>query len=149
MSSLVGCMEAIASRLERTPWRELYRVVLGFSVLPINHWLELHEIRISAAGALVLILAGLRVVPLTMRRLLPFSKCAQEEWLQLRVLGKRFDSYQWQKLFWIGLGMSAYLVASAEYAWTSGLPTLFCVAAGAWGLLHWRGLDRKIPPRQP
>lgn len=50
----------------------------------------------------------LRLVPAVLRRIFPFSSEAKDLWFQRRNLGKRYDSYQWQKLFWLGLGMLPY-----------------------------------------
>ncbi len=54
------------------------------------------------------------------------------------MIAKRFDSYQWGKLLWFGLGMSVYL-ALAEHAprWGVAL-AVFCVIAGGIGLLIWQ-----------
>ena len=61
------------------------------------------------------LLAGLfllRLVPAALRRLLPFSTETQDVWRERRRLGKRYDSYQWRKLLWIGLGISLNVLFS-------------------------------------
>ncbi len=56
------------------------------------------------------LLIGLRVVPAVLRELLPFSAEAKQIWFDRRQIAKRYDSYQWQKLFWVGLGLLPYAV---------------------------------------
>jgi hypothetical protein len=59
-------------------------------------------------------------------------------WAERRQMAKRFDSYQWQKLLWIGIGLTLRL------AWSDRRPAALlalavaCLGAGALGLATWR-----------
>ena len=55
-----------------------------------------------------------------------FRRSEDNLWLERRNIAKQHDSYQWQKLFWIGLGMLPYAfigggLRSGELAVTSVL----------------------------
>lgn len=85
---------------------------------------------------LVGVLLALKVVPVFVRRAIPFPKDVQAEWEKRRRLTKQFDSYQWRKLFWIGLGMSVASSMGVAGSSTFAL-ALWCLAAGSAGLLIW------------
>jgi hypothetical protein len=114
-------------------------MALGYLVMPI--WSA--TVRAQTADwtlfpFFLVMLVSLRVVPALLRNLLSFEGSMQAIWAERRQLAKRFDSYQWQKLFWIGLGL-------ALYAWQSGgrfrplqVLTFICLLSGAIGLLTWR-----------
>jgi hypothetical protein len=40
-----------------------------------------------------------------LRKVLPFSAEAKQIWSDRRQVAKLHDSYQWQKLFWVALGL--------------------------------------------
>jgi hypothetical protein len=84
------------------------------------------------------LLVALRVVPAVMRRVLPFSVEAKELWAKRRNIAKQHDSYQWQKLFWIGLGLLPYAVISDGLRNGELVVTLICLVCGSIGLLFWR-----------
>jgi hypothetical protein len=93
------------------------------------------------AGILVL----LRVVPLCLRTLLPFSKEVQAVWFGRRMLSKQYDSYQWRKLFWIGLGLTGYTILFGDIRTTHGVLALVCLLGGGAGLWVWHrlGIDKQ------
>lgn len=72
----------------------------------------------------------------------PFVKSPRlrEEWVWRRMLASNYDSYQWRKLLWYGLGiLVARSLAGTSSAWE--IPVgLGCVASGAVGELAWRHL---------
>jgi hypothetical protein len=84
------------------------------------------------------ILVALRVVPAVLRKLLPFGGSVQAIWTERRQLAKRFDSYQWQKLFWIGLGLALYTLQSGRRFGALLTLMFICLLTGALGLLFWR-----------
>ena len=93
----------------------------------------------------LLTLIALRVVPAVVRKLVPFSAAAQARWAEQRQLAKRFDSYQWRKLFWMGLGQILFV-------WQSGLraPAVLtlaaiCTVSGGLGLAMWRRRSAQVP----
>ena len=142
-------LEQILVRLDRDPWGALYRFAVG--MLTFNAW---DRWGTRAATWLLLpflavALLLLRVAPAICRAVLPFSNRAREIWLYQRNIGRFYDSYQWQKLFWIGLGMAVQL----GLAWrlnTSGVQhplkiwlAAGCLLSGASGMIIYRGIIRK------
>jgi hypothetical protein len=92
-------------------------------------------------GLFVALLLGLRVGPAVLRLVLPFSAEAKEIWSERRFLAKRYDSYQWQKLFWLGLGMLPYVVAARGTRLGELAVTGLCLIAGGVGQLIWHKVD--------
>ena len=135
--ALIRAVEPVFARAEEPPWSALYRIVIGVLLIPLSsRWLG----AMSWWAVIPLFLAMLvavRLVPFIFRRLLPFSREVTSDWARRRRLAKRFDSYQWQKLLWIGLGMSCYIVLSADYQTISVSVTVGCLFAGGWGLAVW------------
>jgi hypothetical protein len=86
---------------------------------------------------LLAILLMLRVAPVLIRRLVPFSDWAQRTWAERRELSRRYDSYQWRKLLWVGLGLALYVALSWEATSLRIAISLTCILAGALGLARW------------
>jgi hypothetical protein len=132
-------LENILMRIEQRPWGAIYRVVIGIC------FLEAFCLMYGADGppaALVIFflatLGSLRAVPALLRWLLPFSAEAKIVWRRRRMLAKRYDSFQWQKLFWIGLGIGFDVVLTARYKTSLVGLAVACVALGFVGLAIWR-----------
>ena len=53
------------------------------------------------------------------------------------ILPSEHDSYQWQKLFWIGLGLLPYAVIGDGLRNGELVVTSFCLGGGSVGLLFW------------
>lgn len=124
--------------LDEAPWAQLWRIILGYAIVPA--WLKLDLPETSDwtlfpffVGALIVV----RLVPAVIRKLLPFDADVQATWGERRRLAKRFDSYQWQKLFWIALGLTTYTFLSVKPFPVVVALTAICVAAGSSGLLFW------------
>ena len=84
-------------------------MALGLCIPPAFRALSGDADRIWIDLALFLaLLIGLRVGPAVLRKVLPFSAEAKQIWLDRRQIAKKYDSYQWQKLFWVGLGLLPY-----------------------------------------
>ncbi len=128
-----------AERLLLEPWQSALRICFGFALLPALESLRLAGASIWEWVALFLgALLALRIGLILPRRFLPFSKEIKAAWYEQRQLAKRFDSYQWAKLLWFGIGMATFVVSSGRL-WTSeGLLTAGCVAAGLLGTYYWR-----------
>lgn len=136
-------LEAIGRSLEAPPWLALYRLAIGFCLVPLGAWWH------GGAGSgwhllpvLLMVLLALRLVPALVRRLLPVSEDLRLHWARRRLLAKRFDSYQWRKLVWFGLGLAAYLAVVGQ---APGVPTALavaCLIVGGFGTLRWRHLIR-------
>jgi len=132
-------VEKLLLRIEQRPWDAISRVVIGVCIPGIFRFIFRAD---GSPLALVLFLLGmigtLRIVPAILRRLLPFSAEAQADWAGRRMLAKRYDSYQWQKLFWIGLGVAFDAALSAQYYNSSIVLASVCVIPGFVGLVVWR-----------
>jgi hypothetical protein len=119
----------------------LFRAAIGFAISP-----AVAAVMGRAAGdwALVpgvaMIVILLRLVPLVIRRLVPFSSRAQEIWRNRRQTAKRYDSYQWQKLFWMGAGMALYSAVGDALRVPDMAVSAICVVAGGVGLARWRAV---------
>jgi len=80
---------------------------------------------------------SLRIVPVFLRKLLPLSAEVKTIWAERRQLAKRYDSFQWQKLFFIGLGLAGYTLFSRALFPSTVAVSGFCVLFGAIGLVRW------------
>jgi|SRR3954451_14385533 hypothetical protein len=124
--------------LEKAPWYAIYRIALGAAFLPVLS--RLFGPAVSARALFIsflAVLALLRVAPALIRHIIPFSKAVQDVWFKQRMLAKRYDSYQWRKLFWIGVGMAAYLASVPQRAVPQAGLAVFCLISGALGLFCW------------
>jgi FtsH-binding integral membrane protein len=138
-------IESIALKLDTAPINAIWRLLLGVALFPIYasvwkssvpKWLFLLYI--------LFVLLSLRIVPLVLRKIMRFSSDAQTIWSDRRQLAKIYDSYQWRKLFWIGLGLAAYLrYANVHDQFATAIAWLFTIG-GAIGLFTWMGISRKI-----
>jgi hypothetical protein len=131
--------------LESFPLDILYRAAIGWFLTPVYLRLfpgDRAEWRLFVFFLLVLV--ALRIVPGVLRRALPFSQAVKEVWAERRALARRYDSYQWRKLFGLGLGWLAQLVVSGEN-W-SGVRIMAgaCLVAGALGLAFWCKQSRSL-----
>lgn len=137
----ISLVEKLLLFSEQSPWQAAYRVVMGFLLLPLFfRWCG----KDGSSGALALFFLGflalLRLVPMLMRKLLPFSTEVQAVWFRRRMLSKQYDSFQWRKLFWIGLGMAVYTMLFSDFRSTNGVLAVGCLVGGAAGLYGWRRL---------
>jgi len=133
--------------LDEPPIGAMYRVAVGYLIIPTYwHFAGMDEPTWGLLLFFMAVLISLRIGPLLVRKALPFSDEVVRVWKERRMVAKRFDSYQWAKLVWFGLGMSLYL-GSAERAprWGVAL-AVFCVVAGGIGLLIWQRRRRTANP---
>ncbi len=136
--------EKLLVGLNAFPLDATYRTAIGLALVPIVSRVT----KKNASGgmlALVLfvVLLLLRIVPLFIRKLVPFPKRVQAVWSERRQLAKQHDSYQWQKLLWIGLGLSGYIVYSNEFAPSRLVMAGVCLTIGSFGLAQWRDRVRE------
>lgn len=133
-----GRLEASGAGGE-SPWKALYRLAIGFSLVPVFTWWQGE----SDPGwrllpFFLLVLLGIRLVSTLGRRVLPFRDDLRARWARQRLLAKQFDSYQWRKLLWFGLGLAVYLGLAGR---APAVPTALafgCLLAGGIGALRWR-----------
>ena len=132
-------IEQFLLNLDSGPWSAVSRVMLGLCIAPAFRALSGGNDELWIAFALFAgLLAALRVLPAVMRKVLPFSTETKDVWLQRRQIAKLHDSYQWQKLFWIGLGLLAYGIADGGLKAGEQVVMVVCLLGGAAGLLFWR-----------
>ncbi|SDO77604.1 hypothetical protein [Afipia sp. GAS231] len=125
------------------------RVALGLCIPPLFRALSGGADRIWIDLALFLaLLIGLRVGPAVLRKALPFSAEAKQIWLDRRQIAKKYDCYQWQKLFWVGLGLLPYAAVSGGLRTGEWLLTAICLMGGGAGLLIWRKINAAPPAPQ-
>jgi hypothetical protein len=132
-------VEASLVRLQEPPWDGIYRVVIGFLIFPMSSAVLGKEASgWSLAALFVGMLFTLRLGPAVLRKLLPFSGEVLGTWAKRRQIAKRYDSYQWRKLFWIGIGLIVHAVAFDGF-WTARMVLAStCLASGLIGTLTWR-----------
>lgn len=139
-------LERFLINLERWPWSAISRVVLGLVIPPVFGGLSGGGDRVSTYLALFVgLLLALRVVPVVLRRVLPFSVEVKQMWAERRDIAKRYDSYQWQKLFWIGLGLLPYAIIGDRLRNGELVVTLICLIGGSAGLLFWWRANAPLP----
>ena len=131
--------------IDRRPLDAVLRVLLGFACIPILSLLrqDIRSAWVLTIGLLVLMLS-LRIVPVFLRRLLPWSPKVKAVWDERRQIAKRHDSFQWQKLFFVGLGLACYLLVSQKLLTSAISVTGFCVLFGAIGLVRWYTQFNKV-----
>jgi len=141
---MVARVEDALRRLEAAPLSQAYQVAIGFLVVPAF-------VRLRGSDAsdwrlfpfFLLTLLAVRLVPAVIRHLLPFSSELRSYWFARRILAKRYDSYQWRKLLWYGLGMTAYLGVSGGAGEVERILALACISSGAAGEIAWRRREAK------
>lgn len=99
-------------------------------------------------GSLVGTLLMLRVVPAVVRKVVPFSAHVRAVWAGRRQIAKRYDSYQWRKLFWIGFGLVLYTAFSGQVSTSRAATSSLCLLAGGLGLARWRVVASQWTLRQ-
>lgn len=92
----------------------------------------------------LLVLAALKVVPAVLRQVIPFPAETKARWFKQRVLGKRYDSYQWRKLVWVGVGLTVYLVVHGSASRTQIVLAAACLVGGGLGEYVWRRVARTL-----
>jgi hypothetical protein len=122
-------------------WQLFYRLAIGFWLVPVAAWWRGDD---GASWRLlpffVLVLLVLRLLPSVVRRVVPFPTELTAEWSRQRFLAKRFDSYQWRKLGWFGLGLAASVLIGNAARLVPSLLAVACLVGGGLGVLRWRFL---------
>ncbi len=131
-------LERMLVRLDSWPWNMVWRFVLGLSLPSIFHAVAGYSAPVWAPLMLFLcILVGLYLIPALLRRALPFSFEARSIWSERRKTARKHDSFQWQKLLWVGLGLAADAVVVGGLREGEVLLTLICLIGGGAGLFFW------------
>jgi hypothetical protein len=136
--ALLRHAEVVLVHVEEAPWAQFYRMLLGFWLVPGTSVLTGDDPSGWRLGVCqLMVLVGLRLGPAVTRKLVPFSSAPRQRWAKRRQMAKRYDSYQWQKLFWFGVGLTAYLLVSGNVTTGQLLLALLLLTSGAAGLVTW------------
>ena len=133
-----GTLERLVLSLESSPWDKLYRAIIGYCVMPAYvRWVGGSAKSWNIIAFFLVVLLALRVVPGVIRRVLPFSSDLKLVWADRRAMAKRYDSYQWRKLFSLGVGLITYIILSGKFYGPPLILGVFCVVLGGIGDLKW------------
>ena len=138
----IGTIARVLLNIDDGAFGTLYRVLIGFATLPAMSILlgnEGSDWRV--VPFLLSILLLLRIVPAVIRKLVPFSGAIREVWAVRRRTAKRYDSYQWRKLTWIGVGLALYIAASGQFSPSRIVVCSTCLLAGIAGMVRWRSVS--------
>jgi hypothetical protein len=131
--------EQLLVSLTTPHWFAVYLLPCGFVIFPIYRVLfGANGPGWASFGVFLGVLILIRFGTAFFRRLLPVSEKIKAGWSRNRALAKRYDSYQWQKLFWVGCGIFAY---AALFDGFGSLPLGFaaaCVLAGGFAAWVWQ-----------
>jgi hypothetical protein len=146
----IGLLETVLEGLFEGAPGTLFRVAIGFATVPaLRGLLGKQKPDWALLPGVLTMLLLLRAVPAMIRKVIPFSQAVQIIWWNRRQLAKRYDSYQWRKLFWIGTGMAIYAASTADFSSSSILIFSFCILAGAAGLVRWRVIEAHLHESTP
>ena len=84
------------------------------------------------------VLFAMRIVPVVFRKTMPFSDEVRTIWFDRRRLAKNYDSYQWRKLWWIGIGVLCSILSFGYSGSLSYGLAGFCLISGAVAEQIWR-----------
>jgi len=124
--------------IDRNPVGGLVRTLIGFFFIPALSLLR-QDVRSgwTLIFGLISLLLCLRIVPALMRKLLPLSSDVKAVWSERRQIAKLYDSFQWQKLLFTGIGLACYSLVSRELLTSSIVVSGFCVLFGGIGVVKW------------
>jgi len=139
-------LERLLIRADVGPPGALARVVLGALLLPAVHGLFREPGPWTAVLSLLALLFSLKAGAAVARKLMPSTELVRAHWEWRRNLARFYDSYQWRKLVWFGLGVLAYAAAGSPHRawhWALGAAVTSAGAAGEW---FWRRRGLGIAP---
>jgi len=130
--------ERLLVSLTMPPWCAVYLFPAGFSIFPIHRLFFGGRSGPTLGVVFFGVLLMLRFGPAVVRRFLPVSKEVQTGWFRNRMLAKRYDLYQWQKLLWVGLGVLGYAAVFRGLRGTPMVLAAVCLIAGGIAAIAWR-----------
>ncbi|SRR6266568_3482769 len=138
-------LDKVLVSIDRSPLDGVLRALIGFVSIPVLSLLR-QDVRSgwTLTIGLISLMLSLRIVPLFMRKLLPLSPEVMAVWSERRQIAKRYDSFQWQKLFYTGIGLACYTLVSRELLTSSIAASGFCVLFGAIGIVRWYTQASKV-----
>ena len=143
-------MATLLIKLDEFPVGALIRLAIGYAIAPFGEFLaEPDGIGWRVLPLFVAVLVMMRVLPGLLRKVVTFPPEATAVWVQRRQLAKRFDSYQWRKVLWFGIGMAASAaITEGVEPWTVVL-TAASVGAGLLGEITWQARARAVSVAKP
>lgn len=129
-----------------------YRTVFGFMLLPVYEFLVGPGGPVYAFVAFLLMALFLLKLSISiLRKPVRMSPVLREALDVRRRTAKYYDSFQWRKLLWIGIGLTAYILLMGPYPIGYLLVAFFCIAGGAAGTVIWRRIeaDEMLPKPVP
>ena len=146
----IGAIERALLKISDGAFGAFYLVLIGVATLPAMSLL-LGDVDPgwTVAPFLLSILLLLRIVPAIVRKFVPFSSATREAWAVRRRAAKRYDSYQWGKLLWIGVGLAIYITASGQFSSSRIVVCSTCLLAGTAGMVRWRAVSANGKPALP
>ena len=144
---------AVSIPNERTLMGKLTRVP-GFAIylIPSGFLAGVTYLRFGGSRTAVMIipfvlgtLVIIRFSANVLRRISPVSRVTRNSWAHARLVSKRFDSHQWQKLLWVGLGIgvAGLFERSLSVQYVLFTTAAVCVTSGAVAAMVWRRTYRK------
>jgi hypothetical protein len=144
----LGSVETLLLKLDIGALGAFYRIAIGFATVPIYNLLfgELGS-NWNAILFFLGVLALLRLGTAVIRKLIPMSAELREAWSLRRRMAKYYDSYQWRKLTWFGIGLGLYQLFEGQSQPPYEMIALFCLLSGFAGMLTWHAVaaDSSLP----
>ena len=149
-SEALQAMPSLALRvivaLDRMPWAAVARTLGGYGLAPVWAIIGGRAESWTFVAFFGVMLIAVRIGGVAARRILRFDRRARQIWEDRRQTAKRFDSYQWRKMLWFGLGLGAYCYTQPNDAGTPMIVlACLCVAAGAAGEIWWQRCISRAP----
>ncbi len=136
--SKLSALESVLFQIDQPPLSFLFRIAIGYILPFVYRWETSSETGWVFILWFIGTLISLRVIPAVFRKLFPLSHEVKMAWMERRTLTKAYDSYQWKKLVWFGIGLLAYLLSSATVDTPIFVVALFCLLGGSMGALFWK-----------
>lgn len=135
----MSLLERLLVNLNAQPWHCFWRMVLGAAIPPLFRVFTGREGSVVISLTLFVgLLVLMWLIPAVLRRLLPFAQETKQIWKDRRAIAKRYDSYQWRKLFWIGLGLLLHGLIGSGLNRGEWVIASICLIGGGGGLYFWQ-----------
>lgn len=124
----------------------ILRIALGLLLLPAVRWIDGEPGPWTTVVAFPAMLFGVKVAAAMARRMVASTEFVRSHWEWRRHLARDFDSYQWRKLGWYGVGLLLGGLAGMPGSKTQLALGTCCLLAGAAGEGFWRGHGLDVRP---
>ena len=134
----MSMLERILTRLDVGVPGAVLRIALGLLLVPALQVLRHEPDSWTVVVSLLVMLFAVKVVGAVGRRMVPATEVVRSNWAWRRNLASNYDSYQWRKLLWIGIGLmvgAALGTPGTRIQWVLGA---VCVLAGGNAEVLWR-----------